>query len=332
MAAPGCYCRPVAPGGKSMALRSRTLARLVLLVLLPCLAVRPATAGDARFESWWRDGRAELDGYRLKIQRYGHERTGRAVAIYVTEPFSRSKHVKLDDPSRAGRDAMGVMKLNLVRDFQTGIYDYHTIISLFVDDAGFAPVKVAFSSSEWCGQVYEELNFGGTGIRQRVASYFEGESAERLLAIPRDGIEEDALFVKLRGLSGAPLLLPGTKRTFPFLASPFYRRLAHRPSQWTTVTIERAARPERVVVPAGTFDVDVYVVRPGDGREGRIDVERAYPRRIVRWSWRAAPGGPPLGGTDAAELTGSRRLDYWRAHDPGDEKELRELGVAPGVH
>ncbi len=303
-----------------------------LLGVLAGLAGGPARAGDPTFERWWRDGRAELDGYRLTIQRYGHERTGRAVAIYVTEPFSRSRHVKLDAPARAGRDAMGVLKLNLVRDFQTGIYDYHTIVSLFVDDVAFAPVKIAFSSSEWCGQVYEELNFGPSAITQRVASYFEGESGEHSLGRPRDGLEEDALFVKLRTLSGAPLVSPGARRTFPFLASPFYRRLAHRPTTWSSVVIERSSAPVRVTVPAGIFEVDTYVVRPADGRTGRFDVERAWPHRIVRWSWRAAPGAPPLGGTDAAELAGSRRLAYWRTHDPGDEQELRDLGVNPGVH
>jgi len=305
---------------------------LLVVGILAAFASGPTAAGDAKFESWWRDGQAELDGYRLHVQRYGHERSGRAVAIYVTEPFSRSKHVKLDDPARAGRDVLGVLKLNLVRDFQTGIYDYHTIVSLFVDDAAFEPVKIAFSSTEWCGQVYEELNFGGGGIQQRVASYFEGESGEHSLGRPRDGIEEDALFVRLRALSGAPLVAPGARRTFPFLASPFYRRLAHRPAAWTTVTIEHAAEPVRVTVPAGAFEVDSYVVRPADGREGSFDVERAWPHRIVRWSWRAAPGAPALGGTDAAELTGSRRLAYWRTHDPGDENDLRDLGVNPGVH
>ena len=131
------------------------------LLSFSAIAAWPAT--EPGFGTYWHDGKAELDGYRLTIQRYGHERTGRAVAIYVTEPFSRTKHVKLDDPSKAPGDEIGVLKLNLVRDFQTGIYDYHTILSLFAAEADFRTVKTAFSSSEWCGQEYEELKAHGAG-------------------------------------------------------------------------------------------------------------------------------------------------------------------------
>jgi hypothetical protein len=304
---------------------------LLFLVTISALAAAPAAPRDP-FESWWRDGKAELDGYRLHILRYGHPRTGRAVAVYVTEPFSRARHVKLDDPARAGRDAMGALKLNLVRDFQTGIYDYHTILSFFADDATFAPLKIAFSSSEWCGQVYEEMNARGGALDQRIASYFDGETGQRRLPIPPGGLEEDELFVKLRGLRGTPLLAPGSRRSSPFLASPFWRRLAHRPAEWGRATIERSRGAVPVAVPAGRFDCDVYLVHVSDGREARFDVERAYPHRIVRWSWLASRGVPPLGGVDGGELTGSVRLAYWRTHDPGDEKFLRDLGVAPGVH
>jgi hypothetical protein len=309
----------------------RFSVRLALLGALAAAAI-PSVAGalDPAFSSYWHDGKAELDGYRLTVERYGHTRRGRAVAIFVTEPFSRTKHVKLDDPSKVAGDEIGVLKLNLVCDFQTGIYDYHTMLSLFAAEADFRTVKTTFSSSEWCGQVYEELNSHGTKLSQRVASYFEGEAAERELDLPANAVQEDDLFILLRGLRGA-YLGPGEKRTVPLLASPFYRRLAHRTTVWATATIERRARPETIQVPAGSFSVDVFEVRPDDGRSGRFDVERAYPHRIIRWSWMPAAGASPLGGTDAGELTGSTRLAYWRTHDPGDERLLQELGVAQGV-
>jgi hypothetical protein len=117
----------------------------------------------------------------------------------------------------------------------------------------------------------------------------------------------------------------------PFLASPLYRRLAHRAAAWTTARIERLARPESVVVPAGTFAADVYVVRPADGREGRFHVERAHPHRIVRWAWTPVAPGGRREGMDAAELTGTTRVAYWRLNGPGDERYLEGIGVAPGV-
>ena len=303
---------------------------LLIALLLGHGAPPPRAAADPGFEATWRDGKAELDGYRYSVTRYGRRRTGRAVAIYVTEPFSRSRHVKLDRPARIPGDSLDVMKLNLVRDFQTGIYDYHTIVSLFATTADFTPIKVAFGASEWCGQVSEVLDRSGTTLSQRVASYFDGESAERTLEIPRGGVLEDELFIQLRGLR-APYLAAGASRTVPFLASPFHRRLAHREAAWTSARIERLARQETVVVPAGRFVTDVYVVRPGDGREGRFHVERAHPRRIVKWAWTPAPPGGRAEGLDAGELTGTDRLEYWRLNRPGDESYLGRIGLRPGV-
>src|ERR1043166_6066798 len=84
-------------------------------------------AADPEFDSYWHDGKAELDGYKFTISRYGQERKGQGVLVYVTEPFSESKRVKVDDPSKNAADAFEAFKLNAVRDFQTGIYDYNTM-------------------------------------------------------------------------------------------------------------------------------------------------------------------------------------------------------------
>lgn len=303
---------------------------LAMIVLFGPARPSPGASSAPDFDAYWHDGRAELDGYRIIVNRYGHPRRGRGVMITVTEPFSRSRHVKLERPSGAGSDSIDVLKLNLVRDFQTGIYDYHTMVSLFVNSRDLSPVKVAFSSSEWCGQVYEELDVRGSQLSQQVSSYFEGESSKQTLPVPASGIQEDELFIRLRGLRG-PYLRPGETRKVPFLASPFYRRLAHRAARWAPATIERRPRPETVVVPAGSFATDAYIVRPADGRVGRFFIERAHPHRIVRWSWDAAAGRGGLGGTDGGELTGSTRLEYWRTHDPGDERLLSRIGLGAAM-
>jgi hypothetical protein len=304
--------------------------RVVLILLLGVASFRPGWGAEPGFDATWRDGKAELDGYRYTVTRYGQARTGRAVAIYVTEPFSRSRHVKLDRPARIPGDSLDVLKLNLVRDFQTGIYDYHTLLTLFATTADFTPVKVAFTGSEWCGLVYEELNRSGATLTQRVSSYFDGESTERTLGIPAGGVLEDELFILLRGLR-APYLSAGASRTVPFLASPFHRRLAHREATWTTARIDHLARAETVVVPGGRFVTDVYVVRTGDGREGRFHIEHPHPHRILKWAWRPATPGGRGEGMDSGELTGSERLEYWRLNRPGDESYLGRIGLSPGV-
>ena len=298
---------------------------LMLLLLAPaaCAPVRNADA-EPDFGAHWHDGRAELDGYTLRISRYGEPRDGEAVMVFVTEPFSRSQRVKLDDPSRTPGDAVEVLKLNFVRDFQTGIYDYNTMVSVFSRSDDFAPLKVSMSSAEWCGHVYEELVLHERTVDERVMSYFEGESHTREFE-RRDGVLEDNLYIVLRGLRGA--FLPAGGRTeVPFLPGPLISRLSHRPAEWTTAVIERPAATERVTVPAGRFDAIVYVVRTPE-REGRFLVEAAYPHRILRWSWRASGNAGLLGGDESGELTGTARLAYWQLNGSGDERYRAELGL-----
>jgi hypothetical protein len=301
-------------------------AALVLgLALALCGAGPPRPSGDPPFGSYWHDGKAEIDGYRYTLTRYGQPRRGQCVAVYVTEPFSRSKNVKVDDPARNPADTFDVLKLNLVRDFQTGIYDYNTMTSLFVRSADFDPVKVSFTSTEWCGNVYEELRVKPGLVSQRLSSYFEDESGVRTERRPKDGILEEELFVRLRGLGGE-YLAPGARRTVPFLPGAFRRRLTHSPLRWEAATIERVAEPRVISVPAGRFRAMVYSVAIANGPRGLFYVESAYPHRIVRWEW-----SPAADSNDSGELSGSERLQYWKLHNVGDERYLRQLGLLPGV-
>ncbi len=308
--------------------RTIALGRLaVVLVTLGWFACLPTAAADPTFENYWQDGHAELSGYAWTVTRYGQPRNGWAVAIYVTEPFSKSKQVKADNPTRKPADTFEAFKLNLARDFQTGVYDYNTMASVFVDSARFSPVKETFTSAEWCGHVYEEMLFAPGRISQQVFSYFEGESASQTLKPMADGVIEDNLFILLRGLRGE-FLKPGEKKSVPFLPSPFYRRLTHQPISWTAAQIHRLHKSENVEIPAGVFDADVYVVKTTKGREGRFHVERAYPHRIVKWSWKPAPGkNTPNEALDTGQLTGTARLKYWQLHGNGHEKHLERLGL-----
>lgn len=294
-----------------------------------------STRTGTEFGAHWQDGRAELNGYRYEVTRYGETRTGRAVLVYVTEPMSEVKRVKVDDPKRNPKDVFEALKVNFVRTFQTGIYDYHTMVSLFVRTRDLTPVKVTFSAAEWCGHVFEEMVYERHHLADRYASYFEGESDSKRLTLQENGICEEELLVKLRDFRG-PWLKPGERRNVPFLPSSFRRRLAHRPLAWSTAKIERAGGAEAVRVPAGSFLAFRYTIRVQDGRQGTYWVEQAYPHRIVRWEWRpgsaAATGGRGFGpgeGCDKGELLGSTRLPYWQLNRNGDEKELRALGLSP---
>ena len=319
-----------------MALRSgpRGLFYFAACAVLAALAAGAAPAvkptPTTTFESHWQDGRAELAGYRYRVTRYGARREGRCAMITVTEPFSASKRVKVDDPAANPNDTFEALKLNLVRHFQTGIYDYHTMVSLFTRSRDFSPVKVAFTCAEWCGQVYEEEQFEPRAVSGFVRSYFEGESRTIRLPARAGGITEDDLFLLLRGLRG-DYLPPGRTRPVHLIASPFIRRLAHRSEAWLVADIARSRDLQRVVVPAGTFAAILYTVKIEDGRTGRFWIETPYPHRVLKWAWTAVPakgGGRMAGdGLDEGELIRSSRLPYWRLNRPGDERYLKDIGL-----
>ncbi|HUF78279.1 MAG TPA: hypothetical protein VMR44_05115 [Thermoanaerobaculia bacterium] len=280
---------------------------------------------DSPFWQHWGDGRAELAGYELVTPRYGEPRRGTAVAIFVTEPFSEAARVKADE---TGPGTFQVLKLNLARDFPTGIYDYHLMTSAFVAleaSAGLAPgapAKVSFSAQEWCGHVYEQALFRRDGADLSLHSYFEGE-ADRASALPGGpGLSEDALLIWARGLAW-PAVAPGETATAPILTSLERSRLRHRPVAWEEAELSRAAETREVTVPAGTFEVEEAraVVRGATGeRTWSFQVEKAPPQRIV--AWESSDG-------ERAELLGADRLAYWRLNAPGGERYLERLGLRP---
>ena len=125
------------------------------------------------FNQYWYSGNAELNSYALKQSRYGEMRDGEVVLVFVTEPFSESKQVKLDYPKMAGKDKVPVMKLNQVGKFSTGIYDYSIMTSTFtpVDTKAFPhTLKSTTSVQEWCGHTYTCLLYTSPSPRDQRGS------------------------------------------------------------------------------------------------------------------------------------------------------------------
>jgi hypothetical protein len=310
---------------------------LLALVLLGCGGpsepgpdLSSATYGDAFWKAWG-DGNAELSTYDLTYARYGEPRQGLAVAIFVTETFAVDPRVKSEDPRRAAADTFPVLKLNLVQDFATGIYDYNVMTSAFValadSRAGGAgrPTKLSFSSQEWCGQVYSQLVMDTDSARFAGHSYFDGEAdAAATIDWPRDGVAEDTLLVWARGLA-APLLQPGEERSVPLLRSLEVSRMEHHPLRWEPAMLSRASMTERIEVPAGQFEVVRYEARvaaPGGepGRHWTLWVEVPPPQRVVVWERERGA---------RAELVASRRLPYWKLNGTDGVRHLAELGLEP---
>ena len=271
------------------------------------------------FWAHWSDGQAEMNGYRLIQPRYGSPRRGTAVLVFVTEDFSDSLRVKADPGKHPPSDVYPVLKLNAVRDFQTGIYDYNVMTSVFARvAAGWPLAKVSFSSQEWCGNVYHHLLPRAGRIRGVSHSYFDGEAdAEDDLEFPPGGVLEDALPILLRGWGGT-YLAPGESRSVPFLPSLLRARLEHKRLAWGVANIARGAASAPLTVPAGRFTVDMWRVAQNGGPTFTYEIESAPPFRLVRWSANTGEEGV---------LLGSKRLAYWKLNGPGGEERLRDMGL-----
>ncbi len=267
------------------------------------------------FWSHWGDGKAEVSGYSLVQPRYGELRRGRAILVYVTEPYSRSRFVKVDRFDPANPDQTTVLKLNHVRKFQTGLYDYSVMTSVFVDPTlDFAQLRATFTSQEWCGHVFEDARVG-TSADVALQSYFEGESGR---ASVKGATLEDALFITLRSLATGDL--DTRERKLTLLGSALQRRLKHQNAEGFETTVKFAEEPRERVVPAGTFAAHTATYRRQDGSSCDVWLEMPYPHRIV--GWECSDG-------ESAKLTGTRRLPYWQTHREGDERLLGDLGLSP---
>ncbi|MBL9002970.1 MAG: hypothetical protein JNJ46_01920 [Myxococcales bacterium] len=301
----------------------------------------PAAHADA-FWAHWGDGKAELAGYTLRISRYGQPRTGTLVLIFVTEDFSQSARVKADPGKHPPRDVFPVLKLNALRRFQTGIYEYSTMTSVFVraDALGALPTaqgvagslpalaKVSFSSQEWCGHVFHQVvprvEAGGLRLHSQSHSYFDGEADDqRTLDGSLDALSEDELALRLRRYAGRAEALPmGSSRSVPLLSSLLRVRLGHQPVSIEAATIEHRKERTTLSTPAGSLVAFSYGVLRKSGEQTTYFFEEAAPHRLL--GYRSVQDGTVV---EEALLRGSTRLPYWQLNQSGHESFLKQLGL-----
>ena len=289
----------------------------ILAVVLAGAATspEPPAKASAAFWSVWGDGKAELSGYRVTTRRYGAPRDGTLVLIFVTEPMDRRVWIKDDAGDVPAADRVNVMKMNAALKFQTGIYPYSVMTSVFapVDGAAperFAPAKIAMTAQEWCGSVYQRLIVRPGSFDGEIRSYFHAEGdRDATVTTPIGTVYEDALLVQLRELDGP--FAGGKDWSGSIVPSLWTARKGHTPPQPVTATVRRE-NASRDGVPVTRFKV-AYA-----GVTKTIDVEKAAPRRVLGWT--TTDG-------ETASILKTARLPYWQLHGPGDEKYLAQLGL-----
>ncbi len=287
----------------------------LFLLVMGLFSCEKNSRDDFQSEEWgnyWFQGRAEISTFELKQMRYGEERLGEAALIYVTEDFSRKKHVKLDHPESAGNDKVPVLKLNQTRSFLTGIYPYQVMSSaftpIFEDTFG---LKFSSSIQEWCGHTYLQVNRQSkTKYSAKLFSYFEQEGDADFTF---SGILEDDLWNILRI---NPKYIPLGK--VDLLPSLVHLRLFHLPlstveAEITMMSIENGKK--RLVVNY-----------PAIKRNLEIDFEARFPFEILAWK-ETVTTKEGVAEVSTAKRKGFRSIDYWNRNSNADEFLRKELNL-----
>ena len=276
----------------------------------PSATKKPKKKLSQEFKDYWYAGEAEITSYSLTQPRYGQMRDGKAVLIFVTEPFSQEKQVKADNHHASN---IPVLKLNATKNYLTGIYPYSIMTSSFypVHDNAHA-LKLTFSAQEWCGQVYAQLN-----NRERMEfmshSYFESE-ADQLLEVDK-AILENELWNKIRI---DPKSLPIGE--FEVIPSLEFIRLSHK--EFKTYTAA-CALSEKNGLSSYTLTY------PELERSLRIDFNTAFPHGIEGWTETFVSGYGPNAKemTSEAKKMKSIKSPYWQRNSNAYESLRDTLGL-----
>lgn len=264
------------------------------------------------FGNYWYQGKAELTSYDLQQVRYGEKREGHAVLIYVTEDFSKTKQVKLDNPQEAGDDAQKVLKLNFTKKFDTGIYPYSIMTSVFspvYPEEDLHALKVTTSVQEWCGQVFMQLNKETNQYSTLVRSYFESEGDQEIM-LEKTWLEDELWnLIRLD-----PSAIPTGK--IQVIPSTQFIRLKHIEAKSYSAQIDKASE--------GNLEVLTLTIHE-PRRTLKIYYNSEAPFTIEKWEETYPEGGEMM--TTTGTLKKRLMLDYWNKNREADGAYRKELGL-----
>lgn len=285
------------------------IAWITALLGICCLSsTAPKTetplAETSSFDDYWYQGKAEISSYQLQQARYGELRDGKAVLVFVTEPFSKSRQVKTGTTNT--EDVVSVLKLNAVKKFTTGIYDYSILQSVFTPvDLKKYPnsIKVSTSVQEWCGHTFTQLNLQTYKYKVKMHSYFEQEG-DREYQIEQ-ALLEDELFNLIRI---DPKVLPtGTVQLIPNTSTASLRH--------NLPEVQEAAAS----LQAHDTDSDLMTYRikyTNTKRDLTIHFKKDFPYQIEGWEDTYMDGGQLL--TTKATRLKTILSAYWNKSSNAD--------------
>jgi len=293
-------------------------------------AATPPIGPSAGFLRHWKSGLAEIASYNVDVERYGEMRKGQAVLVYVYEEIDARTRIKVESDRTPPAQRVPVLKLNHVLKFNTGIYDYSILTSVFAGLSGpgvnrfLQPRKVSFTSQEWCGNVFHQLIPGPRGLRSEIHSYFEAEGDSiATLAYPPGGDSalyyEDEMPILVRELDG-PVQANGTSRKIHLVPGLWERRKRHVPLAIAEAVLAKSG-PEPFLAQGETVPAMRWTLE-AQGVTTTWHVEEASPHTLLGWENSRGEKGV---------LIASLRDTYWEHNHNANAGLRKRLGLDFGV-
>ncbi len=209
-----------------------------------------------------------------------------------------------------------MLKVNFLREFQTGAYPYRTMMSAFqpleANSAGKA-LKTTTSSQEWCGHVFIQTNRRNGKLRTEMKSYFEKEDGSSFQADATTFLEDEiwaALRVDPKGLLvGSFQMIPGHLHSYFYNQEP---RAVEVNGRWL------AGKKEKTFIYEITYSKS--------GRTLAIEIQKELPYAIQSWVERSGTQELLSEGTLIAR---ENNFDYWNYGGEAKGKKLRKKTQTP---
>jgi len=266
------------------------------------------------FNDYWFQGLAEISRFDLEQARYGEIRRSDAVLIFVTEEFFTDRQVKSERGKQP--DAVTVLKLNFIRKFNTGIYAYSIMSSIFtpLDRKSFPhTLKVTTSIQEWCGQTFTQLNFLKNNYHILLRSYYMDEGDRQYTLNPAQLEDEIWTLIRIdpRSLATGDIeLIPGTQ----------FSRLKHINQKVQKANASLVEENGRYIYAIDYKEIPRKLV---------IKFKKVFPYEIMEWEETSSRDR----GSDQSILTTRAvrshlmLVDYWNKRSVADSAYREELGL-----
>lgn len=297
----------------------KTLIYIPILSLF-ALGTTFAQKNNVAVDSYWSQGKAEVNVYKVSQNRYQENHSGQLVSVFVTEDFLTNKQVK--NEYYVSENSTWILKNIQLKKFTTGVYDYSLFNSVFtpIDRSNFPKsLKVSASSQEWCGTIYTQFNLIlNSDYKVEHRSYFEkeGDIATRI----KSSYLEDEVFTVLRM---NPLLLPlGTVQLIP---PANYIQLKHLQIQSYKAFTSLIPYTKKEL--SGSNLMEYKIVYPQLKRSINIVFENKAPYKIMGWFEKFPSSFDGKTRTTSAILKAQKMLPYWRQNSLKDAYLRKELGL-----